>query len=771
MSDPLFKLSTPLTKEEVDSTSKKVLEVPANTPSDFPPNGLSRTPSPSDSSSNDSADSSKTESGDEGLEIDEKRENETLSNKVKKETLDICNGGVQVKDEDIESPCGSARITGAETHLTKSERICNEAKIAMQTKLVNAKINEMYANCTAAGSSTSSYAQITRIHEDLQAKCGEKPPSVSGHNLPGPFNQEASSFEDKLAYLQMLKQQLNALKEKQRELKTQEIGDQKVKRCSEIKVSPKAVSHTQSKPLTVNVNKGHGSQRGMVSLLSPTLLSPKSPSSAIIVQHNVKADVERIKTNIRNIQKEQNLLQEQRYTLLKKFAEYDQTVKSKQQTEQLGLHQHFLTQEQALSHIPGGAHRREDLLRLFVYQQQILVAQHNAQLIEIAQRQQQQIQELDVALARKHGELMSETKHLTECQNKLNLSNLQAHPLSPPLQSPGKKDFSITSILQLDTPVSPTRLPGVTELLNTMLTCESCRFLKDYGVVKRKCQNCRQLWEKHCHVLATVSGHVPEHVSKAFSPERQRKISHTSCETVTSAQDTSRSSRLQGTLTSTSTAGSVAIIASTSSQPHPKSQESVTVKTVNKDKKDVSYVKMLNKNKILSVTEPGLIKSHHPASSKPSLPPGKVVFTVGDEKPAVSFDEKPFNQTEPCDKEPKVQVPNTARRSNRKKQNPIRYLDEPISANKTLRSHSQSEIFDIKQEGSKKSLLGSRSLRSKSQSTTCSDIDLASCRSEDSLDSTSTEGQGSGKKRPMARCLSVPGWFGKGLNIKRKRKY
>ncbi|XP_052789745.1 uncharacterized protein LOC128224107 [Mya arenaria] len=805
LSDPLFQIATKLSKDEIDSTSKKILEHPSTSPTPGPLDGISRTPTPSDSSRS-SASSSGTESGNEELDMEEmgdsdwqgkddadvkwhRRSRRRVNTEDDFKKSDKINGEDDDDDDDEMLSVGLVK-TSAEMNLSKSERICNAAKIAMQTKLVNAKINEVYANC-AAGSSTSSVdATITRIHEDIGSVDSVSKTVITGPHLPGPFDPGPASYDDKVAYLHRLKEQLNVLKEKQKVLKHQEVTEQKTKRHREVEctISPKGINHieTESSIGFVSVNQAMAYQKGMVSILPPKLLSPllRSPEGTA---HDWRYDVERIKGSIKHIQQEQRVIQEQRCLVQQEFVELDNAIKRKHQDEQMRLHQHFLLQEQHLSRAVDGASKKEGLMKLFVYQQQILLAQQNAHLIEITQKHAQQIKDLDVALARKHGELMSETKHLTECQNKLNLNSLQTHPLSPSgsgqQKSPNKTDFSITSILQQDTPVSPTSLPGVTELINTMLTCESCRFLKNYGVVKRKCQNCQQLKSRNGPILATVPGQVPntafraesETASRVGSRERPKKVGRVASATVSSPDNIAYK---QGT--DLFKQKKVKSLHSTSIQ-NPLSQDNrlpislLTAVTNEPCERTASA-----SSKTTAVSKP-VIKIQT-AFAEPFQAGPKAKFSLWEDEPSEKIRNRPVTYV--ANNRLNIRGPKTRSKQEKVKTrtsktavNESHESSEQAAAHKPFRSHSHSDIYDDRQEGSNSVSPGSRQLRSHSHtvgtSASCSDLELTPSKSEDSLDS-SLDGQSSGKKRKLMRCLSVPGWYGKGLNIKnikRKRKY
>jgi len=177
--------------------------------------GISRTPSPSDSDSCSSGTSSATSenSADEAEDFIDVEDvlpdfsvDEALSETEKTEEAEI----------DVKLP------TKEELYLSKSERICNEAKIAMQTKLVNAQIQEVFSSCqahqeqhikdiskiVADDNDRLNFARISGMngfYKDSGTTSCILQPSAPYDPLRGePFDPGPTSYEEKVAYLNVL---------------------------------------------------------------------------------------------------------------------------------------------------------------------------------------------------------------------------------------------------------------------------------------------------------------------------------------------------------------------------------------------------------------------------------------------------------------------------------------------------------------------------------------------------------------------------------------
>ncbi|KAH3872391.1 uncharacterized protein LOC127868756 [Dreissena polymorpha] len=765
--DPIYQLATPLRPCEEDTTSKKILQCPEPVTSGHE-HGISRTPTPSDSSS-DSTD--ETESDNDNCDDDEDDVQNCDVNRMKsvssqqKSSKRALRKSIKLEikmDQDSnDDSCGEK--SSGERSLSKSQKICNEAKIAMQAKLVNAKINQIHANSGNAASSSQD-AKITHLHGELQGICsnmGMEPMMKYDPLKGGPFDPGPTPLhEGKVAYLYMLHKQLEVLKEKQKVLKEQELSKFKTKRLSnEIKSGSESKKSSSFVPNALPDAK-------CLNLASPT----SGACNIMLSVPNLTHDVERIKANIKTLQHEQRILQEQRAQVQRKYADYDHLMKKKHQDEQLRLHQHFLIQEQLLSQTADGMAKKEDMLKLFVYQQQILIAQQNTQLMEVVQSHSREIQELDVALAQKHGELMSETKHLTECQNRLNLSvlqqaNVEASNLGP-MQSPTKKDFSILSILtDSDTEAQNSNIPSVAALLNTMLTCDSCKFLKNYGVFKKKCQNCQLLKAKNgCATVSSLSSCSPS-TSRNVKAKLKKELAEINVETwpIGSGKHSEEKPTSLKSSISTSTSNP------SSSQGYSRT-DMITMQQLSQ----ASSVK-----KASSVRK---YKTQPSATEPPEKTPKSNTIC---ETPLNSKRNERCSSNvlshEQMTEEHVLLIRNQCVTKNNSVEQ-IEKTNQPVSLTalkpvlKPVRSHSQSEIYDSLQEDDTNDRSGFRHIRSLSHSEGTnvgySDLQLTPARSaDDSRDSTTLDALGSGKKRKINKSLSVPGWFGKGLNIKKKRKY
>lgn len=182
--------------------------------------GISRTPTPSDSS-----DSQSSLSSSDSCDI---QSDVTQSNSSKLMSVVNFNVFHAESKSDSGTEVSSVTVNSEEMFLSKSERICNEAKLAMQERLVNAKINEMYGQCSGmqdgvpCGTDGPLNGLVLSGQNQLETSVEQKRKIQYDPLRGGPFDPGPSTHEDKLKYLQMLKSQLEELKRKQKLLKEQE---------------------------------------------------------------------------------------------------------------------------------------------------------------------------------------------------------------------------------------------------------------------------------------------------------------------------------------------------------------------------------------------------------------------------------------------------------------------------------------------------------------------------------------------------------------------
>lgn len=743
--DPLFLLATPLAEKECSSTTKKVLERPESVTSKNK-YGLSRSPTPSDSDSDTSCaeDSSSTETMDMSDDDDKCEIREKLKNE-KSDDNPVSAYHESAESDAVSKSAGNVKQEvkdKTEAYMTKSERICNEAKLAMQTKLVNARINEMCStseqngvwNNTAMLSQSHFVSDINQVHVNDPHVVFD--PLRAGSFDPGPEN-----YNEKVAYLHALQAQLEVLKQKQKSLKEQELCGKKARKQT---LGPEKKEIKTDKLAAVNVINNHTLEKGKQTVdIKPS-----------ICDHSViEAEITKCKKNIEKLQQEKNELDRQKSKVAWDFSELEHHVQKRHQNDQLRLHQHFLIQEQLLTQVADSQAKKDNLLKQFLYQQQLLISQQNVQLQEIRHNHVKEIQELDIAVGRKNAEILNENCKLADFQRRL---------VSPQVGSPTKTDHSIMSILKHEESSDSKPETVTTESPGLDITCDSCRFLKDYGVVKRKCQNCQLLRAKYIasqkHILVKSTNVASETYSNNLNNVVEKLSMRCKNERTCDSNSNNGKSRGKATVSISS--------ASKVSSPSLPQKESTSILaspaqgTLNKTNPPVNIPSVTGQ--VTFGEGPTL------TCREPSQP--RVIFSlasdedVEDNKDKTEADAKEGNIGKVKDKTPEKNVTIG---------NKVDKNGKLVECQKPTRSHSQSEIYSKKVETEETDEAGSRYIRSHSHtegtSSGVSDLELTPSKSEGNLETTQ-EGSSSGKKRKVARCLSVPGWFGKGLNIKKKRR-
>lgn len=753
MKDPLFHLATPLTDQEIETTSKKILELPDSVASKnkF---GISRSPTPSDSESDLSVSEESSDSDTEELDLDEE---DSVDNGARRKS--VRTGKLKPSDQNLTTESKNVIKDKTESYMSKSERICNEAKLAMQTKLmykeeiknnseqfmsqsermfneanlamqtkiVNAKINRLCSNSDVfvAGYDVNGSLGETVKSEHLQDSMFD--PLKAGSFDPGPEN-----FGARVAYLQSLKQQLELLKQKQRALKEQESAEQRIK-TDQASGMPVVYNHV--------IAKGKETFELKSSICDPSV---------------IEAEMTRCRQSIDKLQHEKNELEKQRSAISWTFAELEHQVQKTHQDEQLRFHQHFLIQEQVLGQTLEGRARREELFKQFVVQQQLLIAQQNVQLNDLRQKHLKEVQHIEALYSRKNNEISHEKSKLIESQRKLSFAKAV---------SPTKTDHSITSILNHHQGNDSSKTLSVKDGIKNA-TCDTCRFLMNYGIIKRSCQKCELLRSKYgapqqqaltkspCIATETYSNNLNDVVSKLS----KRCKSERACDVSASNPRENISSG------STVTSGrALPYTVSTSVKTERLSQGS-------RDKVTNSYVSIPGVNEAtVAMAKPVTCRTYPVAitvtQAEAAKTPDGVDHTVAVVKTEKSTSESDISSVS----ETGSSVVKSKQTDQNKGSKHAASSEKLVACPKPIRSHSQSEIYGKITAAEEDVEAGSRHIRSHSQSeansSIQSDLELTPTKSDDSLETTT-----SGRKRKVARCLSVPGWFGKGLNIKRKKR-
>ncbi|XP_045212357.2 uncharacterized protein LOC123563565 [Mercenaria mercenaria] len=896
--DPIFSLATCLAEEEEETTNKKVLQIPDILPR-LRSHGISRTPTPSDSSDSQSSLTSSTDSCDTPEDL-------TCVNTARPRSIRNFNFKNFRFDPDPDTKVET--INSEEMCFSKSERICNEAKIAMQERLVNAKINEMYGVCSNmqgenSNNKTFGLNGMVMIGNHQSDGFVEQQPKVQYDPLRGgPFDPGPASHEEKLKYLQMLQVQLEELKMKQKVLKEQEQQHLKkqrqpqqkqdvVKQVSQVgKLENTLLKQEPDKPRAVKQDKNKTTllktqdiekekikaevQKSNLKHFSAEKTSPHQQSSQHTDQVNIDFNSanKAVTKNPRIIAMEQKLTQntaEQKKlkktlsAMLTDQQKAEEQTRVQHQNEQLRLHQHFLIQEQLRQQTKESKSKKEEILKLFVFQQQSLLAQQNLQLQCLRQTYTTEVQKFQTVLndlktaqdetVKKLKALKSELRNkempsviknpiatntagssLLQTKDTVKLvTQVGESPMvSPKLKSP-KKDHSIASILEGNTDhISPNK-SNVTSDTGTAgnvqdqsKTCESCKFLNDYGMRKKWCTKCdelkcyqgaasskQSLANPKYRVDSTFLEHVsvpklqntPNDVSstlenpneqdfpiynyvldleipEVYEPKSEGvvssdggKIEHTDHDYLISKNNSEQKVKDNSGITvcvnsekhksidhpkgqavpiSVSTSNAIVTV-SENCNPNlvspiiPHASENFSVK-VSDTSKRLRHVAADSEKNVTYKTD----KRNSVSSSKI---PERVTFSLGDNIKDVSD----RGMSEEIDRNSESKV-------------------KPSCAVKHVRSHSQSEIYDKKQDEETLKPSGVRHTRCWSHSEISAAEEGSGVDNEDSNDVASgaseekEESENSvkgGKKRKLARCLSVPGWFGKGLNIKKRRKY
>lgn len=741
--------------KELETISKKILERPDAVDSKFK-HGISRSPTPSDSdsetASEDSSDTETEEKNEMTSDTDRIQIKASLENS--KDVRSVAHTAVQEHKNSIQK------------FMTKSERICNEAKLAMQTKLVNAKINEVYSDCekTKTGTAADQFLELNCTADD-KVKIEQLHDTLYDPLKAGPFDPGPESYSSKLAYLHSLQAQLEQLKEKQKALKHQEVMEQKMKR--HISYSGNCEIKTEQKLSVQDADFCHLKQGKCTNELQISICDIKA----------VETELANCRKHIEKLQHEKDELEKRKSRLLTETAEQEHQIQKRDQNDQLRLHQHFLIKEQLLAQAGDGQGKKDDLFKLFVYQRQLLIAQQNAQLQDLKQKHMLEMQDIAGAIKKKSNEIQSENNKLVDFQRKL--SSVQ-------MGSPTKTDHSIMSILKHEEgKQSGNVINSQSGVVAKSATCDSCRFLKDYGISKRKCQTCQILRAKNGLALRTTLAKTSPPATETYSSNLNDVVEKLSmrCTSQRVCDLNTNNFKCQGTVDSSadslvpklstphtvstslkmdnSSQGLAKQETSPSSniplrtvQAHVDVQESNSANSSNSQGEGVS-IKLIDEKNTTCLTETyvkvdGTISSASQRSKdivKVYLPESE---DDNNDKVEVGSDIKPLTE-----------------------EDRMSAVKPAVCQKPPVRSHSQSELYGNKSNVEESVTAGSRYVRSHSHSEgtsrTSSDLELTPTKSDDGLES-SVEGSSSGRKRKNVKGLSVPGWFGKGLNIKKKRR-
>ena len=412
---------------------------------------------------------------------------------------------------------------------------------------------------------------------------------------------------------------------------------------------------------------------------------------------------------------------------------------------------------------------------------------------------------------------------------------LDVKPVVPVMTSPSQTDHSIDSIINSPpqrrksesgvTVQSPPAIPGFQELVSTLMMCDVCKSLPAHQRAGMRCPRCETLKEqKHCQTLAgltnmakqvaTDSPHVPNvqnhHYAYSHSHSALQQTSAHS-ETVAFTQVKSRTDAYNSCSTSHFNESPSVVPNQTYLQSHL-TQAGPTVNDKDKDKSNAgrghihsSGVTKLSSSLLKEAMTTSTSNRTSSVSSELELSPvipyasrnakkvqdatsvisdsnknsksytagrtdtqaNNTMQTIGTEtevKPVLLIENKAVKN----DLDTGANKNNLSVKSDRKAS--VHSLGKPF------RSHSLSEVYDKKEEVE----CEIRTVRSRSQSEVPStaegevevkieeDVSREASPADGLAEDVCSKAQ---KKRKLARTVSVPGWFGKGLNLKKKKRY
>ena len=333
-------------------------------------------------------------------------------------------------------------------------------------------------------------------------------------------------------------------------------------------------------------------------------------------------------------------------------------------------------------------------------------------------------------------------------------------------------------------------IPGFSELVNSLTMCQTCQFLREYGVNKRSCSMCKDLKAAHS-VLNTQW--MPNKMtsppkSPRKSPDSSRMNNATRTFTSKRKMDSGFYSENVGHRVESASSENGFDLQDKSLQSvymhNPsvptsvgKTQNSVNKQSDHMVKRDLlkyetkAHKQTSNEQQILrkaSNVEGDKIYGHKPKFDLGSTGehPNKnamqgVLATSNVLTSGSSMLPGSFSPRMPDDSVMKMDTYHL-------KRNPdINRVNSEPELSKVVENTCLEGTVDqraVSKEASNKGIK-----RSHSQSEVEQGIDDINEIVEETAEIDETEQ--SGKKKKLLRCVSVPGWFGKGLNIKKRRKY
>lgn len=589
-------------------------------------------------------------------------------------------------------------------------------------------------------------------------------------------------------------------------------------------------------------------QNSQINNISPNAVAKKTGciDSGIEKVTTDSSRVAQMEQKLKKNESEQKQLKATLSTMLTNQKKLEEQIKVQHQNEHLRLHQHFLIQEQLRQQSKGGKAKKEEILKLFVFQQQSLLAQQNAVLQRLRQNYLLEVQKVQTALrvmqqshaatrksfeslkvSPRNQELKPVTNSPTACKIRSDTSVEKAYPvqvviktvenpsLSNELKSP-KKDHSIAAILQGSSPRNSTSANEKTYASNQTKLCESCKFLNGYGMQKKWCTKCEE--------LKRTSGVVKQNLAKSKSRVDTTFLEHVNVPKEQNTQDeifdTGKCSSEQ-----TETVYNYVLDLEIPNAEELNSSENLvsprekldldnhnylltmdnSVKNNSELKKCESSPEKIESEIVLSsspLTEPTLSISLSTSLSSCTMSENsndcKTSLLPSSSKAIASYEIKENSGIDISEQNDSDLISKQSERVTFTLNDEVREISikdewenlekdgkkrdfKMTCGEKPLRSHSQSEIYDQKRGEIAKEPPGLRHIRCHSHSDVETAVNDNDADTEDTADIVPSVGAENkeisdqtlktGRKRKLGRCLSVPGWFGKGLNIKKRRRY
>ena len=935
-SDPIFQDAIALEENEQQSTTKKILERPhnfRNIPLKTVPR--SRTPSVSSSdsdssdisdTSSDSSDLTNSDTEDEPEQLIDKSASDQHSIKLEQFTayangkrgaqnvsqmqeLDISSLISKVKDrvQPERDKLDVRQISQEEKFMLKSEKICNEAKRAMQLKNDTAVNKTSNINTSAfqnqVGQEGNQYFDSKNgFHDNATSEWTKRLPSDMAGN-----NESFASYEEKLRYLQTLQSQLQALKQTQQILKERESShhDKAVPmdgvNYGTNQVSPKRLPTFQNQFSSVNRLVNDNCKTGVK---NKTNLG--SSFNEINHEPHILKGYEKLGNTLTKNQLEEyackerkacaDMIEEQQ----RRFEKEKADMKREQENEHRRIYQQFVMQLQVAEQTMRGEQKKTEMQQVFMVQQQIILNKQTNQLQELFRKHQAEQKVLTDALEKRHKQweafvqsvtvvnhigniersVGSQPKYDTYLSYNSAVNPNHAHLPLPVLELCSESNVKVDGIVSPQAVFSPgiasntyqenpsssqkftsnlindrvlqkdldqqlhsdqlheernrsgndqkpsiivtpeetqshtgtssmydssadknnvqksTKIPGFNELVQGIISCDSCAFLKDYGMSKRWCSKCDSLKTKY--------GLVDKCSSNPIAGSYPSQVGHmTSRKEDSSSIPVSNSAEAAGSFNVTSQyfeGGNPDISYMTSCSHNYLNTAQVSVQQSKLPYINMNSVPVVNNSSnptypchTPTTSSVNTVQLDCPDNSDQELSPvipyassavsnlstsmiSQSTVSISADESSLAKESNILNDASLPVNQSNVHV-NTLKRE--RKTEIVNCVHRQIKAEETtgnlatydtpFRPRSQSEIIDIN-ESVTTHVADKRHIRSHSHGELLVTVEKEGAESALGMKGQEVTAAKIGKKRKSTANVSVPGWFGKGLNLKKKRK-